>query len=350
MSRLLFLCPNGLLLTGGDLTVQNVSPVGSLEISSGVFSTGANTLIVGATTSVTRTSGHIDGDLRMIYGAAGSKVFHVGTANGYSPVTANVSALPGNPSSLTIRSVQTVHPDAGSPLSSLKRFWSITETGDLTATLTFAYLDADRPIGVPESSLELNRYTGSGGIFDVIPATIDPTANTITTNAGISNFSDCTLISPLPPTSANASVSGRVFDENGNGVRNAIVTLTRADGSTQNAMTSSLGYFRIEDVGVGQTVVIQIRAKKQTIRSEDHTDQRGSGRPGLFAERLGRRTMICKERPAIYSADHGDIAGQTVVTFPQISVYFKCFSNNARIRSYSSIQLSGRTKAWFSDG
>jgi hypothetical protein len=33
-----------------------------------------------------------------------------------------------------------------------------------------------------------------------------------------------------------------------------------------------------------------------------------------------------------------------------VNCYFRCFSKKAKMRSYSSVQLSGRTKPWFSEG
>ncbi len=259
--RLFFSCPNGLLLTGGDLTVQNASPVGSLEISNGILSTGSNKLIIGASTTVTRTNGHINGDIEMLYTATGTKTFHVGTANGYSPVTANVTSLGVNPSSLTIRSTQGSHPNAPNAASALRRFWSLTETGDLAATLSFVYQQADVPSGIPESSLGLKRYTGAGSVFDTIPATLDTATNTITTSSPISDFSDWTLFSSLSPTSANVSVAGRVMS-NGRGVAFATVAATDPDGTTRTAVSNHLGYFRIEDVPAGENYVIFVRHKR----------------------------------------------------------------------------------------
>jgi hypothetical protein len=67
----------------------------------------------------------------------------------------------------------------------------------------------------------------------------------------------------LAPTSAQVSIGGRVFDENGYGVRGAIVTLTQADGTTLTYRTSTFGYYRFDDVEVGQTVVVMAQAKGQ---------------------------------------------------------------------------------------
>lgn len=261
--RIFFSCPNGLLLTGGDLTVQNASPVGSLEISNGIFSTGPNKLIIGATTTVTRTNGHINGDIEMLYTATGTKTFHVGTANGYSPVTVNVTALGVAPSSLTVRANEVTHPNVPNAASALRRFWSLTESGDLAATLSFVYQQADVPAAVPESSLELRRYTGAGTVFDQIPATLDTATNTITTSSPISDFSDWTLFSSLSPTSAGVSISGRVSTgaEAASGIALARVVVTDANGVAVSALSNPFGVFSIEGLRAGETYFISVQAK-----------------------------------------------------------------------------------------
>ena len=65
----------------------------------------------------------------------------------------------------------------------------------------------------------------------------------------------------LAPTAAQVSVAGRVLKANGSPVRNALVTLTESDGTIHNALTSSFGNYNFTEIGVGQTVVVSVRAK-----------------------------------------------------------------------------------------
>ena len=67
-----------------------------------------------------------------------------------------------------------------------------------------------------------------------------------------------------PPTAANVSVEGRVLLSAGNGVRNAFVILTEADGTQHTARTGSFGYYRFNDIEAGQTVVVSISSKRFT--------------------------------------------------------------------------------------
>lgn len=67
---------------------------------------------------------------------------------------------------------------------------------------------------------------------------------------------------PLAPSAANVEVSGRVLTPNGRGLRNGIVTLTDSRGATREARSSSFGYYRFEDVRVGETYVIDVNSKR----------------------------------------------------------------------------------------
>ena len=149
---------------------------------------------------MTRTNGGmVTGNLEKQFTAPNqSFTYPVGTLNGYSPVSANLTAVGTNPSSLTVKAVQGAEPNASPQNTALQRYWTLTETGDLTANLVFNYLDADVPVGTSESTLTLDQYEGS---FNQWPAAIDTNANTVTTTAPVSQFSDWTLLpsgNPLP--------------------------------------------------------------------------------------------------------------------------------------------------------
>lgn len=68
-------------------------------------------------------------------------------------------------------------------------------------------------------------------------------------------------IPAIAPSAANVSISGRVVDSSGFGIRNGRVMLTAQNGSVRTAVTNSFGYYRIEDIPSGETYVINARAK-----------------------------------------------------------------------------------------
>ncbi len=64
------------------------------------------------------------------------------------------------------------------------------------------------------------------------------------------------------PTAANVSVSGRVLSAKGNGIRNVIVTMTDKTGNILTARTNSFGYFRFDEIPVGEFYVISVSSKR----------------------------------------------------------------------------------------
>jgi hypothetical protein len=66
----------------------------------------------------------------------------------------------------------------------------------------------------------------------------------------------------LAPTAASATVSGRVTDASGRGIARAIVSLTGPSGAIRTFMTNTFGYFRFEEVAVGNSYVFEIRHKQ----------------------------------------------------------------------------------------
>jgi hypothetical protein len=66
-----------------------------------------------------------------------------------------------------------------------------------------------------------------------------------------------------PPTAAGVSICGRVLTAHGgNGLRNAVVRLTKADGETLTRRTNSLGYYSFDDIETGQTVTVSVVSKR----------------------------------------------------------------------------------------
>ena len=62
-------------------------------------------------------------------------------------------------------------------------------------------------------------------------------------------------------TAAPANLGGRVTTSAGKGIAKARVTLYEANGSQRTALTSTMGYYRFENVSAGQTVVLEPSAK-----------------------------------------------------------------------------------------
>ena len=71
-----------------------------------------------------------------------------------------------------------------------------------------------------------------------------------------------------PPTAASVMIGGRVRDAAGRGVSRAFVTLTDSNGLQRTALTNSFGFYRFEDVAVGETYVLNVISKRHLFTAQ----------------------------------------------------------------------------------
>lgn len=245
--------------SGGNLLMNsNLDVTGSLTLGAKI-DTGSNTLGLGcqATVSLLSDSAYVIGNVRKDYCTTGKFTYPSGTANGYSPVTAGVTTLTTNPSSLTIKAVQSTRSGMDSA-NSLRRYWSLSLTGSLTTNLTFKYIDPTDVAG-NEAGYRLHRWSGPTSA-EVTPISVDTAANTVSVT-GVSAFSEW-AIGNLSPTASNASISGRVLSPAGDGVPNVTVVLSDRFGNERSVISSPFGYYRFDGVPSGQALTVTARSKR----------------------------------------------------------------------------------------
>jgi len=74
-------------------------------------------------------------------------------------------------------------------------------------------------------------------------------------------FSVARLIGGNITTAANVEISGRVVTATGRGIRNAIVTMTDSFGNAKIVRTNMFGFFRFDEVPVGNNVILTVSSK-----------------------------------------------------------------------------------------
>jgi hypothetical protein len=220
---------NGVVLAGGNLTFAPTTATSTLTFTAGNLTTNANTVIINSAATVARTSGHVIGNLRKDYAAAGSKTFEVGTANGFSSVVVNATAgtFPGD---FTVSATQGQLPQI-SGTNALQRYWTLSNniTGNV-ANLTFNYLATD-VVGTPASYL---FYKNNGGTLTQVSPTGTPTTTQAVAN-GVSAFSDWTLAETSAVQSGMFQFSSATYTDgetNADHTFNAVVN--RVGGSDGN--------------------------------------------------------------------------------------------------------------------
>lgn len=67
---------------------------------------------------------------------------------------------------------------------------------------------------------------------------------------------------PLAPTAASISISGRVLNGAGGGVASAAVYLQGQDGELRVTKSTSFGHYRFDNILTGQAVLISVQARR----------------------------------------------------------------------------------------
>ncbi|MBL8183048.1 MAG: hypothetical protein JNL64_15725 [Blastocatellia bacterium] len=245
-----------LTLTGGNLTIT-----GTMTLTNGIVGTSAANTLIHSGATAARTTGYVDGPLRRNFPAIGTYTYFVGQGE-YTPVSANVTALGAVGDGLTVSSVNSVMFPLGAALS-LSRYWDITENGDVTSDLSFTYgadandvngNEADYRVWKKDSTIT-NMCTGG--------PCVNTGTNTLGPIVGITSYSQWTGGELLAPSSANASIGGRVVTASGQGIRNAAIVVT-GNSLPQPiiAKTGSFGYYTIAGLNVGETYVVTVVSKR----------------------------------------------------------------------------------------
>jgi Putative Ig domain/Carboxypeptidase regulatory-like domain len=258
---------------GGNVFVTN-----TLDLEGVVIAGSGTTLHLGCNAVVTNVgSNYVIGNIQKDFCSTGAFSFPTGTPAGstalgdgpepgtigpqpeYSPVSVNVTAVSGA-SSLTVSTTNTYLPGLVTS-TAVSRYWTLTEEGNITADLTFNYLDQDVS-GSGESGYQV--YKRENGGDTPMGGTVNADGNSITV-LGISSFSDWGVGTALQPTGAEVSVAGRVVTAGGNGIQNAVITVSgTGTGVRMSTMTGPFGYFSMGGLDAGDTYVITVQSKRFT--------------------------------------------------------------------------------------
>lgn len=121
----------------------------------------------------------------------------------------------------------------------------VTFTSDF---LTFS-VTTQRNLALSFSSIQPTLALGSGNFLQSFTA------------ASTGTFASDPVPTPLMPTAASVSVSGRVLTPSGRGLSRARVNLTENDGTLHTVITNPFGYYSFSDLPAGQTAFLTVDSK-----------------------------------------------------------------------------------------
>lgn len=171
---------------------SNITVNATLTLTSGNITTNANTLIIPSSGTVSRTSGHIIGNLQKnVATGSPSRTFEIGDATVYSPAAltfASVTVAGNLVASTTTGDNSDVLNSGINPNKSVNRFWTLTGSGitftNYSATFTFVAGDID--VGATTSNFNVSKRTS--GTWAV--QTIGTRTATTTQSSAITAFGD----------------------------------------------------------------------------------------------------------------------------------------------------------------
>lgn len=163
------------LSLASDITASTAA-AGTLTLTAGTVTTGANTLIVSrpcTAPSVVRTGGWVAGNLRLQFPTgAPTCTFHVGDASNYRPIVTAFASV-ATAGSLT-GAVSQAAGDHGSiassgldAMKSVNRYWTLSNPAGgtivfTTYTATFNFINpGDFDVGATPTSFEIERWSGA---------------------------------------------------------------------------------------------------------------------------------------------------------------------------------------------
>ncbi len=121
-----------------------------------------------------------------------------------------------------------------------------------------AQIASGGPYAINKAAIAGGGMAGTGGDYEGLVTTAQSIAGTISSGGSYRVESGFWAQKPLVPTSAVASISGRVIGPRGRGINGAIITLNGASLS-RSALTNGFGYFTFENIGVGEFYILTVR-------------------------------------------------------------------------------------------
>ena len=254
----------GVYLSGLDATIN-----GTLTFTSGVLNTSNNKVILSSTGSVSRSSGHVYGNLQKHFKSSDlSHTFEIGDATeaNYTPVLVTFTGVTSE-GDLIATTLNQNHVNLGSatfdPTHTVHRTWTLTNSGIAFTNYdaTFTWVTSDQDAGFASANATIALYNGSAWSY--------PTMSTLTTYSskltGASVFGDYQIGDKKVSLSGNVSYYNTANTSLANDVTvglysDANCTQLVTTTSSTNPQTTSSGAYQFNNLYAGTYYVLATSA------------------------------------------------------------------------------------------
>lgn len=211
-----------------------------------------------------------------------SEIFRlVNPPSGANPVEVTLASVPiiGNPfvnyvvgGSISLQGVSQLMPNgAFFPASGTNDMPTVIVTDSVNGDLVLDTLAVSpSAVFVAPGAGQIERWDGQtffGNAFDIGAGSTEFATPALTTSNWIMSAPDnwalgAVAVRQFVVTAASVPVSGRLIAPNARGVGNARVKMIGADGAARYALTNPLGYYRFENVQVGEAYTFIVESKQ----------------------------------------------------------------------------------------
>jgi hypothetical protein len=241
--------------TFNNLTISNSSGIdlalnqtvnGTLTFTIGLINTNIYNLILGNSASISgySTSGYVNGNLRWgIATSSASKVFPIGDASYYTPVTVIFSGSTNGTGYITAYTTAGEHPDIGTATIddalSVNRYWTLSNNGVTGFTgydATFDFINpGDLDVGAVPTSFILGNFNGSTWSYPTVGSALSSSIAV----SGLSAFGSYAVGNPSSPAIIVEPLSGLETTEDGGTAQFTIVLQSLPTHDVTIALSSS---------------------------------------------------------------------------------------------------------------
>ena len=117
------------------------------------------------------------------------------------------------------------------------------------------------PFTIQQSVIANGGGSSSAGIFSMTGTGGQPVAGVHSTAVMTAADGGFWNAAPLVTTAATVSVGGRVLTASGQGIRNVRIVVRLANGTDRTCLTGPFGYYLLQNIESGQTLVISAIAR-----------------------------------------------------------------------------------------